>query len=107
MSATFDEAETAVAGVLDAAALFREAPLLPATGEPGPVLLDVPFPETVVGVVVGDALVDGVVVVVDGSTTLSKDWAVPEAQFTGEPPTACHVSPVTWMLREGYCVSYG
>src|SRR5271165_2422771 len=37
-----------------------------------------------------------------GSTRVSRDSAVPEWQFTGPPPTACQVSPVTWMSRVGY-----
>jgi hypothetical protein len=56
-------------------------------------------PATVVVVVVVDG--GGVVVEDDGRSTLSIDTAVPEAQFTGLPPIACQVSPVTWMLSAG------
>ena len=54
--------------------------------------LALPPPDALVVVVV-----EGVDVEVDevGSSTVSIDTAVPEAQFTGEPPTACQVSPVT------------
>ncbi len=67
-----------------------------------------PLPEpdaAVVGVAAGGgaaaATVVDVVVVEEGSSTLSIDTAVPEAQFTGLPPTARQVVPVTWMSRVG------
>ena len=44
--------------------------------------LDVPLPETTAGVVVGAGGDEEVVVVVDGSRTVSIDSAVPEEQFT-------------------------
>ena len=43
----------------------------------------------------------GVAVSDFGSTMDSSDSAVPERQSTGPPPTACHVSPTTWMSRTG------
>ena len=53
-------------------------------------------------VAVAVAIVVGGDVADFGSTTLSSDSAVPEWQFTGPPPTACQVSPVTRMSRPGY-----
>ena len=49
-----------------------------------------------INVVLGSAVFDF------GSTMVSSDSAVPEWQFTGPPPTACQVSPVTLMARAGY-----
>jgi hypothetical protein len=56
------------------------------------VLSDVPVAPAA-AVVVGEVV--GAEVVEEGSTSLSKDTEVPEAQFTGLPPTACQVLPVT------------
>ena len=42
-----------------------------------------------------------VVAALAGRTMLSIDSAVPAVQFTGLPPTACHVFPWTWMSSDG------
>jgi hypothetical protein len=91
-------AELDVAPPRDANAALAALPL-----PPGPVL-SVESPVSDPGLaavpdplvpVVGAVVVVGEVVVVVGRSTLSMDSAVPDAQFTGLPPTACHVLPVT------------
>jgi hypothetical protein len=83
------------------AVVFRPAD--ESASEAGVVPDDVPAPEAVVVVVVVVVVVDGGGggVVADGRSTLSIETAVPEAQFTGLPPIACQVLPVTWMLSAG------
>jgi len=69
-------------GVVPAPALAVVPPV--AVGPPDPPVVD------------GEPVV-GVVMVI----RLSSDVAVPDRQFTGAPPTACQVSPTTWMSSVG------
>jgi hypothetical protein len=86
--------------VLDVPVLVPVEPTLPAAAEVA-FLVDVDVVGLVGFEVVEAAAAGGAVVVVDGSSCVSRDSAVPAVQFTEPPPTACHFEPVTWISKLG------
>lgn len=82
--------------VVDELPVELEAPWAPADEPPEELE---PTGDPVAGTFELTEVVGGAVVV--GVSTASADVAVPAPQFTGPPPTACQVSPVTWMSRVG------